>query len=581
MDKGVKNREIYLRLFSYTRSFRLLFLFALLLVFVEVTYYITYSAIQEYFLNAINNGNGNQLNNLLMWYSAGALILILLFFILFFCNNYINELIQKEISIELFDKINKLPFSYLQSNHTGDLLSRLNSDVQKASQVISYISFNSLFWVVFFVSSFVYLSRISFKLTVMIVVFTPLLIFIGRKFSKKMVHVSLRVQESKAQVRIILQELIQGMQVIRSYNLQGVFLSKYLNAQLAENSNIKSQKITEYLMIQSIETLSKLISTLVFVILGFSIIDGNITVGAFAVFITLIRSLQQPVEEITKELGKAQEGIVAAKRVFSIIDLQSEYELMHSTSDICVSKQMSPTPAIEFVNVNFQYESGATLKNITLQINEGQKIAVVGASGAGKTTFIRLCLGLLKPTNGEIRIFGRNLFENLERSRSYISYIPQTPYLFSGTILENIAYGDSNKSADEIDASIKLANAHFIYDLQGGLNYNVGENGRRLSGGQRQRLAIARAFFKKSPIIVLDEATSALDHENEKLIYDSIDNLLENKTAIIIAHRLTTIQNADMIIVLEDGKIVESGSHEDLLKNGGRYTKLYSSQSNV
>lgn len=565
-----------MRLFTFTRPFRILFIFALMLVFIEVTYYISYSAIQEYLINAITANNLEQLNRLLIGYSIGAVVLLVIFFILFFCNNYINELIQREISLNLFNKINRLPFSYFQSHHSGDLMSRLSSDVQKASQVIGYISFNSLFWITFFVSSFIYLSRISLILTLMIVLFSPLLFIIGKLFSKRLIRMSENVQESKSQVRVSLQEILQGMQVIRSFNLSKLFTTKYLQYQMKENTFTKKQKSTEYLMMYMIEALSKLISTLLFAMLGYSIINGDIAVGAFAVFITLIRALQQPIEEIIKELGKAQEGLAAAKRVFAVLD--EEAESIYSDKKLRSDQQNIDNYAFEFVNVSFSYGKEKTLHELSFKINTGEKIAIVGTSGSGKTTFIRLCLGLLTPQSGEIKIFGRNSFADLEATRSLISYVPQSPYLFSTSILENVLYGDLDSDQDAIELACKRANAQFIHELPEEYHYNVGEQGRRLSGGQRQRISIARAFLKDAPIIVLDEATSALDNDNEKHIHESLDELVKNKTAIIIAHRLSTIINADRIIVFENGTVIESGKHDELILNNGRYAALYSTQ---
>jgi subfamily B ATP-binding cassette protein MsbA len=313
---------------------------------------------------------------------------------------------------------------------------------------------------------------------------------------------------------------------------------------------------------------------LLFFIFGGTLVlgqDSDLSPGQFIAFMAIFASILQPAKNFSNGITSLQKGTVAAQRIFDVIDRDPLIKDKPNAESVSGFED-----GIEFRNVSFAYESESVLKNIDLKIKKGKTIALVGPSGGGKSTLADLIPRFYDPTKGEVLLDGKSLKDyQLDGVRGLIGVVTQESILFNDTIFNNIAFGREHASEEDVMHAAKIANAHnFIMDTEDGYQTVIGERGSKLSGGQRQRLSIARAVLKNPPILILDEATSALDSESEQLVQDALTNLMKNRTSIVIAHRLSTVQHADEIIVIQQGKIVERGRHADLILQDGLYRKL-------
>jgi len=317
---------------------------------------------------------------------------------------------------------------------------------------------------------------------------------------------------------------------------------------------------------------------------GWMAVQGQLSWGALIATIQMASGITWMFFEMGSFVTRLQASLAGADRIFEILDMPLEQwgeGKAGATGHGPQKVQKGHVTAIEFCDVRFSYNrDNRVLNGFNLAIHQDQVVALVGSSGSGKSTLLKLLLGFYDTDGGEITVFGKSIREyTLEQLRRLIAYVPQDNYLFSGTIRENIAYGKEGASHQEIEEAAKGAFAHdFIMDLPAGYDTQVGERGAHLSGGQRQRIAIARAFLKNSPILLLDEATSSLDSESEQQVQKALERLMKGRTTLVVAHRLSTVQNADIILVLEDGSICEQGDHESLMTLGGSYAKLYGMQ---
>ncbi len=419
---------------------------------------------------------------------------------------------------------------------------------------------------------------ISYKLTLFVIVFIPVSGFIISFIGKTLKRKSLLVQREQAELTSITEETINGIKIIKSFLAESFFKNKFdkTNTNFLSFSNklINRQNIaaplSEFLGILVIGVLLWYGGQLV-------LIDMELKPAAFITYMGLAYGVLTPAKSISKAFYSLKKGNAAAERVFEIIDSKSEFFDDSNKENLDSFKK-----CIEFKNVSFKYENATVLNNISLKVNKGEMVAIVGSSGSGKSTLVNLIPRFFDKISGKILIDDIDI-NNLSRLkiRSLIGIVSQDSILFNTSIKENILLGDSKGNIDEkLSESLSIANAdEFINELDDQVDYNVGDNGSNLSGGQKQRVAIARAVYSNSPILILDEATSSLDSKSEKLVQDAIDKLMINKTSIVIAHRLSTIQNANKIIVLDKGEIVEQGNHDELIKNDSYYKKLIALQS--
>ena len=499
------------------------------------------------------------------------------YFALFFSTLIRNGVI-KNLKKNIYEKIITLPLSYFSKNKKGDLISRMSSDVIEVQN--SFLSIIEIFirdplTIAFTIGA---MFIISYKLTLFVIVFIPVSGFIISFIGKTLKRKSLLVQKEQAELTSITEETINGIKIIKSFLAESFFKNKFdkTNTNFLSFSNklINRQNIAA--------PLSEFLGILVIAVLlwyggQLVLIDMELKPAAFITYMGLAYGVLTPAKSISKAFYSLKKGNAAAERVFEIIDSKSEFFDDSNKENLDSFKK-----CIEFKNVSFKYENATVLNNISLKVNKGEMVAIVGSSGSGKSTLFNLIPRFFDIVSGKILIDDIDI-NDLSRLkiRSLIGIVSQDSILFNTSIKENIILGDSKGNINEkLSESLSIANAdEFINELDDQDNYNVGDNGSNLSGGQKQRLAIARAVYSNSPILILDEATSSLDSKSEKLVQDAIDKLMINKTSIVIAHRLSTIQNANKIIVLDKGEIVEQGNHDQLIKNDSYYKKLIALQS--
>ena len=499
------------------------------------------------------------------------------YFALFFSTLIRNGVI-KNLKKNIYEKIITLPLSYFSKNKKGDLISRMSSDVIEVQN--SFLSIIEIFirdplTIAFTIGA---MFIISYKLTLFVIVFIPVSGFIISFIGKTLKRKSLLVQKEQAELTSITEETINGIKIIKSFLAESFFKNKFdkTNTNFLSFSNklINRQNIAA--------PLSEFLGILVIAVLlwyggQLVLIDMELKPAAFITYMGLAYGVLTPAKSISKAFYSLKKGNAAAERVFEIIDSKSEFFDDSNKENLDSFKK-----CIEFKNVSFKYENATVLNNISLKVNKGEMVAIVGSSGSGKSTLVNLIPRFFDIVSGKILIDDIDI-NDLSRLkiRSLIGIVSQDSILFNTSIKENIILGDSKGNINKkLSESLSIANAdEFVNELDDQDNYNVGDNGSNLSGGQKQRLAIARAVYSNSPILILDEATSSLDSKSEKLVQDAIDKLMINKTSIVIAHRLSTIQNANKIIVLDKGEIVEQGNHDQLIKNDSYYKKLIALQS--
>ncbi|MGY6649918.1 ABC transporter ATP-binding protein [Wenyingzhuangia sp. IMCC45574] len=491
---------------------------------------------------------------------------------------FLKNAVLKDLRNEIYGKIISLPVFYYSEKRKGDIIARATGDIGTVNStyldlIITYIRepLNIVF-------TLIVMFNVSWKLTLVMFGFIPLSGFIISLISKKIKQQSKEIFAKGGNLLGIIEETISGLKIIKAFTSELFFNKKYLNE--TEEIRVLSNKmaarqslaspISEFLGVLSISSLLWFGGKMV-------LIDHVMTGGIFIGFMASAYNILTPAKILSKANNALKVANSAAERVVEVLDTQN------ALADIKNPTELSQfNSKIEFRNVSFKYDEQYVLKDFSLTIPKGKKVALVGQSGSGKSTLANLITRFWDVNEGEILIDGTNI-KNVKTDtlRKLMGVVTQDSILFNDTIKNNIALGIDLKGDNTkvIDAA-KAAHAHeFISDFNNQYDSMVGDRGGNLSGGQRQRVSIARAIFKNPPIMILDEATSALDTESEKLVQDALENLMENRTSLVIAHRLSTIQNADTIVVMKKGKIVEQGTHEELIKAKGNYNKLVELQS--
>ena len=494
-----------------------------------------------------------------------------MFFITFFRNGILKDLREK-----LYKKIISLPISYYQAKKKGDVVSRFTSDVIEIQ--LSFLSILEIIvrepLTIFFTVIAMFL--ISFKLTVFVLIFIPISGFIISIIGKSLKSTSNVVQKEQGEILSISEETLNGLKIIKGFVAESFFINKFLKTnnkfynysnKLINKQNLASP-LSEFLGISVIGVLLWFGGKLV-------LVDMQLNPAAFLTYMGLAYGVLTPAKSISKASYSIKKGNAAAERVFEILESESEIKELENPIE-----KKSFEQEITFRNVSFSYGKEMILDNLSFKIQKGKTIALVGQSGSGKTTLANLIPRFFDVHSGEICIDDINI-KHIKKSdlRSLIGFVPQESLLFNDTIKSNIILSEEIPKNKIIEAS-KISNSiEFVEKLENKFETNVGSFGGNLSGGQKQRISIARAVLNNPPIMILDEATSSLDSESEKLVQYALENLMKNRTSLIIAHRLSTIQNADMILVMNNGKIVESGKHSELLEQKGVYSKLIKYQS--
>ena len=494
--------------------------------------------------------------------------------------NWVGNRLVTDLRVAMFDKLLALPTPYYDDHASGNLMSRLTYDVTQvtaaATSVLTVIFKDSLT----LAGLLAYMLWLNWKLTMLALVMTPLIVGVVRLVSIRLRNSSRAVQQSMGDVTQVLQESIEGQKVVKLFGGQQYEAKRFAAQANAVRRYMMKQATAAAASVPVVQILAGVaLASIVYLATRQS--DGqSISVGEFVSFITAMLMLTAPLKRVTSVNEPLQRGLAAAESVFALIDEAGE-------TDTGTADPGRARGDIRFEGVTFAYgkegnDSGRyALASIDLAIAPGETVALVGASGSGKTTLANLLPRFYIPTGGRILLDGNDISDlKLAALRANIALVSQDVVLFNDTVAANIAYGAMNRmSRDEIVAAATAAHAmEFINEMPNGLDTMVGENGVKLSGGQRQRLAIARALLKNAPVLILDEATSALDTESERHVQAALEVLMRGRTTIVIAHRLSTIENAHRIVVLDGGRIAESGAHAELLARGGKYAQLYRNQ---
>ncbi|MFD0696560.1 ABC transporter ATP-binding protein [Paenibacillus sp. GCM10027628] len=514
-------------------------------------------------------------------YSAGFIAILALTgvvskYLIKYASTRFSSYALRDLRNSVAHHLENLPISTVEKQQSGDLVSRLTNDTTVLQNFFIHHFANVFYMPVVFVCALTILLLTSWKLILFSLILLPVGIVVTAVLSRPISQISEQLQEQLGHANAVAQDMIGGIPMVKAFNRQGTMYEKY--------SNVMQQVLSKSLLLEKRRALMSPISILLLstpLILmvgvgGYLIDKGELTSGNIIIFLYMFSFVLQPISMIPVLSAQVQEVSGAARRLFDVLDMPVEPEVR--SSEVV---DLTAVP-IEFDNVTFSYDGQTNVVDgVSFWLQKQQTIVLIGSSGCGKSTLFKLLCGFyeLPHGSGRINVFGRPLHEwSLKQLRSQISLVSQDTYLFPGTIAENIGFGNLHATLDDIVRAAKEANAHeFIIQQPDGYNTVIGERGS-LSGGQKQRIAIARALLKNAPILLLDEPTSALDTHSEAIVQEAIEKVMKDRTVLMITHRLAAIDKADWVIFMSEGKIVESNTHDQLLRVNGPYKKLYLKQ---
>lgn len=510
-----------------------------------------------------------------------GLILVGLVVIQFFANYYITDVghvmgakMEYNMRAEIFSHLQKLSFSFYDDQKTGQLMSRITNDLFEITELLHHGPENIVISLIKIIGAFIILMGISKYLTAAAFILLPFMFVFVFFLNKKMRRTFRENRNKVAEINSRAEDNLSGIRVVKSFANEDIEIDKFKEG----NDAFLSAKKRNYLylgLFQSGMTAFILLVNIAVIIAGAILITkGYVKIPDFIAFILYINTFTEPIRVLVDFTEQFQNGYTGFERFTEILNIEPDIKDKDGAVDLTDVKG-----DIVFEDVSFKYKEGAhrVLRHIDLDIKAGSYVALVGSSGGGKTTLCSLIPRFYDVTGGSIRIDGKDIRDiRLKSLRDHIGIVQQDVYLFAGTVIENISYGKPGSTREEIIEAAKLANAHdFIMELPNGYDTDIGQRGIKLSGGQKQRLSIARVFLKNPPILIFDEATSALDNESENIVKESLEKLARNRTTIVIAHRLSTVRNAERILVLTEKGIEESGTHDELMEKGGIYAGLY------
>ena len=514
-------------------------------------------------------------------YIALSVVVIFLFRGFFFYGqsyliSYVGQKVVIDIRREVFKKIQRLSMAFYDKNKTGTIMSYVTNDVNALQTGLVDNIVEMITESVILIASIVAMIYLDWKLFLFSLCTFPVVIMFIDFFGKKIRASGGKIQGATADLTSVLQEVVSSARVIKSFVREDYEIERF-EAQNMHNfrAQMKYVKLSATLT-PTIEFVAAIGVTMILWFGGNSVIDGDISAGALVAFLTYAVNISNPIKRLSKVIANIQRALAAADRVFDVLDLP---ELIQNKPNAQLLPHVKGS--VSFNSVSFAYNTDEPiLDDVSFSATPGQVVALVGPSGAGKSTVASLLPRFYDVTGGSIVIDGLDIRDvTMESLREQVGIVPQETMLFNGSVYDNILYGRLDATEEEVMAASKAANAHnFITELPNGYDTQLGDRGVNISGGQRQRIAIARAILKNPQILILDEATSALDTESERVVQEALDRLMVGRTSFVIAHRLSTIKNADKILVMEKGKIVEEGNHDELMAKDGLYAHLYQIQ---
>ena len=568
---------LYLRILSYIKPYmhRLIFAMFCTIMAAAGNLYIPW-IIKDMIDEVLADKNGTMLN----WIAASIIAIFVVRGLFWYGQNYLMSYVGQSVIIDIraavFKKLQRLSVSFYDKNKTGTLMSYVTNDVNALQSAMVENTIEMITEGFILIGSVVAMIYLDWRLTLFTVCTFPVVLWFMEFFGKKIRKTGGRIQECTADITSVLQESVASARVIKSFVREDYEVDRFDVENRANfRANMKNAQLMATLT-PVVELVAAIGVTMIIWYGGNNVINGTITAGSLVAFLTYAVNISNPIKRLTRVIGNIQKALAAAQRVFMIIDMPEE------RAESRDAKQLPEVSGkVEFQNVSFAYDDkGNVITDLSFSVKPGEVIAIVGPSGAGKSTIANLLPRFYDVNKGDIKIDGHSVREvTLDSLREQVGIVPQETMLFNGSVYNNILYGRLDATKEEIEAAAKAANAHdFIMQLTDGYETKLGDRGVNLSGGQRQRIAIARAILKNPRILILDEATSALDTESERVVQEALDRLMVGRTSFVIAHRLSTVKNADKILVLEKGNLVESGTHDELLALDGLYAHLYKIQ---
>ncbi len=569
--------KLFGRLMQYARKYRFQFvLSAISVISVALFAAVRPTLLKQIIDDYIANKNAEQLLFFVLLMLTALIFEVISQFLFIYYANWLGQNIIKDMRKQLFSHLLHFKMTYFNRSSVGRLVTRVVSDIETIASVFG----QGLFMIISDLLKMAVVAMVmllmNWRLALIVFAILPILIFATKIFQRAMKSAFQEVRTEVANLNSFVQERITGMRIIQIFTREKIEYDKF--REINEKHKKAWIRTVWYnsIFFPVAEVLPSIAIGLVVWYGGLNAaVNNSVTAGEVISFIMMNNMLFRPLRQIADKFNTLQMGMVAAERVFKIIDAQE------SENDLGETHISAFKGQVEFENVRFSYKAGEeVIKGISFEVDPGQTVAIVGATGAGKSTIINLLNRFYEIDSGHVRIDGKDIYDyNLHDLRAQIAVVLQDVFLFSDTIYNNITLKDESISREEVQRAAQEIGIHdFIMTLPGGYDYNVKERGVMLSVGQRQLIAFLRASVSKPGILILDEATSSIDSHSEKLIQDATEKITKNRTSIIIAHRLATIQKADKIIVMEDGQIVEIGNHEELLKKKGYYSKLYNIQ---
>ena len=495
------------------------------------------------------------------------------------CTNVITYKTVQALREDVFNKINKVPLKYIDSHSHGDIMSRIINDIDQISTGLIQ-GFSQLFTgIITILGTLGIMIAINFKIALVVVLMTPLSLFVGGFIAKHSKAMFTEQSKIRGEITGYIQEMVGNQKLVKAFSYENNSQEKFeeINSRLY-TSGVKSQFFSS-LTNPCTRFVNGIVYATVGIISAISAINGNISIGKISSFLNYANQYTKPFNEISSVITELQSALASAERVFEVLDEEDEALDKENAIDL---KECNGN--IEIKDVSFSYNPEVKLiENFNLSVKKGEKIAIVGPTGCGKTTLINLLMRFYNIDSGEIFISGYNINDITRKSsRAMFGMVLQETWLYSGTIKENIAYGKPDATDEEIIEAAKMAHAHeFITRLPNGYDTKISGDGNNISQGQKQLLCIARIMLTKPPMLILDEATSSIDTRTEIFIQNAFNKMMEGRTSFIVAHRLSTIKEADLILVMNKGHIIEQGTHEELIEKKGFYANLYNSQFSV